>query len=77
MAIGYILITTQPSKEMVVYNQLKEYPEVEEVHPLFGEYDIIAKIRGTDADGIGAMVVEKIREIDGIVETKTLMGISI
>ena len=77
MAVGYILITTQPSKEMVVYNILKELPEVEEVHPLFGEYDIIAKLRGKDADGIGQMVVEKIREIDGIVETKTLMGINL
>ena len=77
MAIGYILITTQPSKEMVVYNQLKEIAEVDEVHPLFGEYDIIAKLKGENADTIGQMVVEKIREIDGILETKTLMGISI
>ena len=77
MAVGYILITTKPSQEMNVYNILKELPEVEEVHPLFGEYDIIAKLRGENADTIGQMVVEKIREIDGIVETKTLMGINI
>ncbi len=77
MAIGYILITTKPSKEMVVYNQLKEMPEVEEVHPLFGEYDIIAKLKGENADTIGQMVVEKVREIEGILETKTLMGINI
>jgi DNA-binding Lrp family transcriptional regulator len=77
MAVGYILITTQPSKEMVVYNQLREISEVEEVHPLFGEYDIIAKLRAESADGIGRTVVEKIREIDGIIETKTLMGINV
>jgi len=77
MAVGYILITTKPSQEMNVYNILKELPEVEEVHPLFGEYDIIAKLRGENADTIGQMVVEKIREIDGIVETKTLMGINV
>ena len=77
MAVGYILITTQPSKEMVVYNQLREIAEVEEVHPLFGEYDIIAKLRAEDADSIGKTVVEKIREIEGIIETKTLMGINI
>ena len=77
MAIGYILITTQPSKEMSVYNELRELREVEEVHPLFGEYDIIAKLNAETADTIGQAVVEKIREIDGIVETKTLMGINI
>ena len=77
MAVGYILITTKPSQEMTVYNILKELPEVEEVHPLFGEYDIIAKLSGENADTIGQMVVEKIREIDGIIETKTLMGINI
>lgn len=77
MAVGYILITTQPSKEMDVYNLLREIKEVEEVHPLFGEYDIIAKLRAENADSIGRIVVEKIREIDGIIETKTLMGINI
>ena len=77
MAVGYILITTKPSREMDVYNLLREIPEVEEVHPLFGEYDIIAKLRAETADSIGKTVVERVREIDGIIETKTLMGINI
>ena len=43
-----------------MYDILKDYPEIEEIHPLFGEYDIIAKIAARDVDALGKFVVEKI-----------------
>ena len=48
--------------------------EVIEVHPLFGEYDILIKIECGDIDAIGEVIIKKIRSLKGIVDTKTLIG---
>lgn len=76
MAVGYVLITTRPAKEMMVYDELRKCREVCEVHPLFGEYDIIAKIDTENTNGVGTVVSDKIRLIEGIKDTKTLLGIA-
>ncbi len=75
MAIGFVLISTAPGKEHEVYNELKKIPEIIELHPLFGEFDLIAKIETKDFNQLGEIVVEKIRMIDGVIDTKTLTGI--
>lgn len=75
MVVGFVLISTAPGKEHDVYNRLKEVPEIVEIHPLFGEYDLIAKIEVKDFNLLGKIVVEKIRTIEGVVDTKTLTGI--
>ena len=68
------MISAAPAKEHVVYNKLSEVPEIEEIHPLFGEYDLIAKIKADDFERLGDIVVNKIRSIDGVIDTKTLTG---
>jgi DNA-binding Lrp family transcriptional regulator len=75
MAVGFVLISTAPGKEHEVYNELKKIPEIIELHPLFGEFDLIAKIETKDFNELGVIVVEKIRMIDGVIDTKTLTGI--
>ncbi len=74
MAFGFVLIATAPSKEREVYTQLLEVEEVAEMHPLFGEYDLIARVEARDYDALGQVVVNKIRSVSGVVETKTLTG---
>ncbi|PKK85583.1 MAG: AsnC family transcriptional regulator [Thermoplasmata archaeon HGW-Thermoplasmata-1] len=74
MAVGFVLISAAPSKEHEVYDELMKIPEIVELHPLFGEYDLIAKIEGGDFDSLGHVIVNKIRTIDGIIDTKTLTG---
>ncbi len=78
MAIGLVLISTAPAREHEVYNELvkDKYAEyVKEVHPVFGEYDLFAKIEGKDFDDVGVFVVDNIRTIEGVIDTKTLTGI--
>ncbi|AGB04440.1 transcriptional regulator [Aciduliprofundum sp. MAR08-339] len=75
MAIGFVLISTAPGKEHEVYNELKKIPEIIELHPLFGEFDLIAKLETKDFNQLGEIVVEKIRMIEGVIDTKTLTGI--
>ena len=75
MAIGFVLISTAPAKEHEVYNELLKVKEIVELHPLFGEYDLIAKIEADDFNVLGQVVVDKIRSIPGVIDTKTLTGI--
>jgi DNA-binding Lrp family transcriptional regulator len=74
MAIGFVLINAAPAREHDVYNKLSKVPEIIELHPLFGEYDLIAKIEADDFENLGVVVVNKIRSIDGVIDTKTLTG---
>ena len=75
LAIGFILISTAPAKEHDVYNELMKVKEVVELHPLFGEYDLIAKIEANDFNSLGQIVVDHVRSIEGVIDTKTLTGI--
>ncbi len=75
MAVGFVLISTSPSKEHEVYEKLKKVKEIVELHPLFGEFDMLAKIEAKDFNELGRIVVDKIRSVDGVEDTKTLTGI--
>ncbi len=75
MATGFALLTISPLHEKEVYEVLdKEINEIVEVHPLFGEYDILLKIETADIDSIGDVVINKVRSLKGVTDTKTLIG---
>jgi DNA-binding Lrp family transcriptional regulator len=74
MAIGFVLINTAPAHEHEVYTKLSKVPEIVELHPLFGEFDLIAKVDAGDFEKLGDLVVNKIRSIKGVIDTKTLTG---
>jgi DNA-binding Lrp family transcriptional regulator len=74
MATGFALLSISPLHEKEVYKKLKDASEIIEVHPLFGEYDILLKIEAIDIDSIGEIVISKIRSIKGVTDTKTLIG---
>lgn len=74
MAIGFVLISAAPAHEHEVYNKLSKVSEIIELLPLFGEYDLIAKIEAEDFEKLGSIVVNKIRTINGVIDTRTLTG---
>ncbi|MBN2598916.1 MAG: Lrp/AsnC ligand binding domain-containing protein [Candidatus Thermoplasmatota archaeon] len=76
MAIGFVLINVSPAHEHDVYNKLSKIPQIVELHPLFGEYDLIAKIDANDFEELGTIIVNKIRSITGVLDTKTLTGLA-
>jgi len=75
VVIGFVLMHVSTLHEYEVFNKLSKIPEVIEVHPLFGEYDLIAKIEAKDYESIGQIIIHKIKTIDGITDTTTLTGI--
>jgi len=74
MAIGFVLISAAPAHEHEVYTKVSKTSEVVEVHLLFGEFDLIAKIEAEDFEKLGEIILEKIRSIKGVIDTKTLTG---
>jgi len=75
MEIGFVLINAAPSKEHKVYEKLLKVPEIIELYPLFGEFDLIAKLETDNYDKLGKIVLDRIRTIDGVIHTKTLTGV--
>ena len=74
MTIGYVLISAASAHEHEVYTKLSRVPEIVELYPLVGEFDIIAKIKVGDFEKLGEIVVNKIRSIKDVIDTKTLTG---
>ena len=74
MAVGYVLINVSPGKEFEVHQQLGTLDSVLDATLLFGDYDLIVKLQAGDLSGIAAIVVENIRQIEGVIDTKTLAG---
>ena len=77
MATGFVLITTKPGKEKDIRNELDQISQVVNRWMLFGEFDLIAKIEADDEYTLTRVIVEEIRTILGIVDTKTLLGAEI
>ncbi|RKX45789.1 MAG: Lrp/AsnC family transcriptional regulator, partial [Thermotogae bacterium] len=56
MAVGFVLITVSPLKEKEAFEKISNIEEIKEIYPLFGEYDILAKVEAEDIDQIGSIV---------------------
>ena len=74
MAVGFVLINVTPGMEREVFDQLVKEKNIQEIHPLFGEYDLLAKVNVNDFDQLSDVILNKIRKTNGVTETKTLTG---
>ena len=77
MATGYVLVNVEPGLEFSVFETVKELDKVADATLLFGDYDIIIKVISEDMSSIAAFVVEKVRHVEGVLNTKTLAGAEI
>ncbi|MDP6639981.1 MAG: Lrp/AsnC ligand binding domain-containing protein [Candidatus Poseidoniaceae archaeon] len=74
MPIGFILITTEPGREHDVRDTLDGVELVTNRWMLFGEFDLIVRIQADDESALTRCIVENIRTIDGVCDTRTLLG---
>jgi hypothetical protein len=79
----FILMNVQAKKEIKLMDKLFEREEVKEVHSVHGDVDLIVKVvltrdlLSSDAEIISQFVHEKVRQLPGVLSTKTLIpGIS-
>ena len=75
MAIVYVLINCDMGYEEQVIEALKHISDVKEVHGTYGAYDIIAKVETDETSALRETLTWKIRRIDKVRSTLTLMGI--
>ena len=75
MATAYVLINCELGSEESIIRELKNLDGIIEVHGTFGAYDILAKIESATVDVLRETITWKIRKIDQIRSTLTLMGI--
>jgi len=74
MPVGFILITTKPGYENKVRDTLDSVELVTGRWTVFGEYDVFVKIEAESEVDLTHCIIEQVRSIEGIVDTRTLIG---
>lgn len=62
-----------PLSQRDVAEEIARFPEVQEVHIITGDWDLLVKLRAESVDAIGKFVVDKLRRIKGLEKTLTCM----
>lgn len=73
MVVSYTLVRVQPSKDRDILEKVKTFPEVKEVITTYGEYDMIVKIEEATMDDLDEFIFQKLRHLEGIEATTTLI----
>jgi len=62
-----------PISQRIVAGEIAKFAEVQEVHIITGDWDLLIKLRAESVDSIGKFVVDKLRLIKGLEKTLTCM----
>ncbi len=76
MVIGVTMVNVFPGKEKIVYNAIKELKYVRDVYHVFGEFDFVVIIEAQSLSELNK-TVDRIREIEGVTKTQTVIGAEI
>lgn len=70
---AFVLLGAQPNTEEKVYNKLKKFSEVKQIHLLFGSWDIIAMVEMKSVAALNEFMLEKVRKINEVTLTATMI----
>ncbi len=73
MPSAYVLINVESGGEDKVLTSLKKISNVEESYFSYGVYDIIAKVKAESMEKLKEMVTTKIRSLNQVRSTLTLI----
>jgi len=62
-----------PLSQRIIAEQIAKFPEVQDVHIISGDWDILIKIKEGSVDAVGNFVIDKLRTVKGIEKTLTCM----
>ena len=77
MAVGFVLITTEPGKEVSVREKVAEIDCVKGIWVVFGNFDCFVKVEADEESDLTEAIVQGIRSVPGIIDTRTLIGAEI
>jgi anthranilate phosphoribosyltransferase len=73
MVEAYILITVGTGEEHNVFDALSKMKEVTDVSILYGEWDLIIKVKTEVIENLDPLVTGKIRNLHGVKTTMTMI----
>lgn len=68
------MLMVEAGKEEIVLNKLLESDHVKEAHIVYGQYDLVAKIRAEDIKKLEDFILREVRRIKEIQDTSTLIS---
>ena len=71
--VAGVLINTDPAKTKQIYDRINSLEGVANITAVFGRFDLVVMIRALDLDA-DSKIIAKIREIEGITATETLIA---
>jgi DNA-binding Lrp family transcriptional regulator len=75
MARAFVLLNVETGSEDNVLKQLKNIGSIEEAYVSYGVYDLIIRINAATVEELREMITHKIRVINQVRSTLTLMMI--
>ncbi|MGE5555486.1 MAG: Lrp/AsnC family transcriptional regulator [Methanocella sp.] len=72
-AVSYRAKDDTPITQREVAEEIARFPEVQEVHIITGDWDLLVKLRAENVECVGKFVVDKLRHIKGLEKTLTCM----
>ena len=73
MPMAYVLINTEPKHMESVVATLEKLDSVVEVFPVYGVYDVVAKVRAETMEKLKEIVTWKVRSLDQVRSTITML----
>ena len=73
MPMAYVLINTEPKFMEKVVETLEKLDSVIEIFPVYGVYDVVAKIQADSMDKLKEIVTLKVRSLDEVRSTITML----
>jgi DNA-binding Lrp family transcriptional regulator len=74
MPLAFVLVNAELGYEEDVIREIRKLPDVKEAHLVYGMYDIMVKIEGSSVDKVKETVNSKIRKLDKIRSTLTMIA---
>jgi nitrate reductase NapAB chaperone NapD len=68
---AYVLINVQPGRTSDVVRALSRIKQIKTIDPCWGKPDIIVVVEVSDQDALTQLVLSRIHEIDGVLQTDT------
>ena len=70
---AYILISVEKGTEHDIFDEVQSMDECLGINIIFGEWDLIAKVKIENAEALGTFILDKIRPLNGVSLTSALI----
>ncbi len=74
LPMAFVLVNAELGFEEDVIREIRKLPDVREAHLVYGMYDIMVKIEGISVEKVKETVNTKIRKLDKIRSTLTMIA---